>query len=216
MPYQDMTPQLEYQHLVEAKDSASTAVQSAAKDVEFLNKESLKGFDTYYDKILFYSAGAFSFTLALVNIVAQQGKVVALTKSSFYIPNVFWLYVSWVCYLLVCALIIWNKKLHALYLGYVGMGRYAEKVKELRKAEVALLSSPLSTILSVTGSTDAVENLAKNAEEIEEKEKENKSGESFYYKLKMLIGTVCEVLVLVATALLLFASVLITQTFIWG
>src|SRR3989338_894947 len=87
MPYRNMTPEIKYKHLESERNSAIDSVKSAASDLEYLNKESLKGFDNYYDKILFYSAGAFSFTLALVNIVAQQDKVGALTKSSFIIPN---------------------------------------------------------------------------------------------------------------------------------
>lgn len=216
MPYRNMTPEIKYKHLESERNSAIDSVKSAASDLEYLNKESLKGFDNYYDKILFYSAGAFSFTLALVNIVAQQDKVGALTKSSFIIPNVFWLYASWVCYLFVCALIIWNKKLHAVYLGFVGMGRYAEKVKDLRKTEVALLSFPTVQLFSATGSTDAIEKLTENAQMIKSKEKENKEKADFYYKLKMRIATISECLALIATALLMLFSILVTQAFIWN
>jgi len=216
MAYHDMTPELEYKHLENEKTSASESVQSAAEDLKYLNKESLKGFDVYYDKILFYSAGAFSFTLALVNIVAQQERVAALTKSSLLIPNVFWLYGSWVCYLIVCALIIWNKKLHAFYLQLEGLGRYTEKVSDLCKAEAALFSSPLTQIVSVTGSQDATEKLLENAAMIEKKAKENTGKAESQYKLKTRIALIAELLALAATMLLLLGSILITQTFIWG
>lgn len=215
MPYLDMTPELKYKHLEDERKSASENVKSAASDLEYLNKESLKGFNEYYDKILFYSASAFSFTLVLVNIVAQQDKVGALTKSSFIIPNVFWLYTSWVCYLFVCVLIIWNKKLHAVYLGFVGMGRYAEKVKDLRNTEVALLSLPNAQIFSATGSTDAIDNLTKNADMVKGKEKENKEKADFYYERKMRIASISEYLALLATVLLLLFSIFVTQTFLW-
>lgn len=215
MTYRDLTPELKYKHLEDERKAASKSVESAASDLEYLNKESLKEFNEYYDKILFYSAGAFSFTLALVNIVAQQDKVGALTKISFLVPNVYWLYTSWVCYLFVCIFIIWNKKLHAVYLGFVGMGRYAEKVKDLRNAEVAILSLPDAQIFSVTGSTDAVDNLTKNSDMIKGKEKENKDNADFYYKWKMRIASACEYLAILATALLLLFSIFVTQTFIW-
>lgn len=216
MQYRDMTPDLEHKHLEGERKAANESLKSAASVLDYLNKESLKGFGEYYDKILFYSAGAFSFTLALVNIVAQQDKIGALTKNSFIIPNVFWLYASWFCYLIVCGLIIWNKKLHAIYLGFVGMGHYTEKMKDLRKAEVALISLPNAQIFSVTGSTDALDKLTENAEMIGSKEKENKEKADFYYKWKMRIASVSECLALLATTLLLFFSILVTQTFLWG
>lgn len=215
MPYHKMTPDLQYQHLVDKKKSASEEVELAGEDLQSLNKESLNGFDTYYDKILFYSAGAFSFSLALVNVITEQSKVEALTKISFILPNIFWLYGSWICYLAVCILIIWNKKLHAVYTGFYGMGRYTEKLKNLRNAEAALLSSPLTQVVSVTNSENAIKELTKDAKMIADKEKENKQKAEHFYKLKMRVANAAELLALTATALLLLGSILITQTFIW-
>jgi Mn2+/Fe2+ NRAMP family transporter len=91
----------------------------------------------------------------------------------------------------------------------------AGKFKDVRKAQAAMLSFEHTTIVSVTGSQDAVETLTKDAGEIEKKEKENKLQSERYYKLKMRLATVAEVLALLATGLLFFASILITQTFIW-
>ena len=44
MPYRNMTPEIKYKHLESERNSASDSVKSAASDLEYLNKESLKGF----------------------------------------------------------------------------------------------------------------------------------------------------------------------------
>jgi hypothetical protein len=217
MQYHDMTPEYAQQHLSQELEKASKAVTSAASDLRELNAESLKEFRDYYDKILFYSAGSFSFTLALVNIVALQEINTALTKSSLlFFPNIYLLYFSWVCYILACVLVIASKKLHAYYLPSIGMSIYAEKTRKLREAEAAVLSHESAQIVSVTGDTNAVESLLENAEMIQGKEQENAVDADFYYKWKMRVATFAEVCSVVATIALAVAAIVITQTYIWG
>ncbi len=214
--YRTVTPEIEHQHLVDDNESANANMTAAAKDAERLRDESMRVFTDYYDKILFYSAGAFSFTLALVNLVSQSGKILALTKISVYVPNVYFLYLSWVCYLTTCVLIICARKLHAIYLGYAGMAYYAEKVKDFRLTQANLVSSPIAQIFSVTGFTNAAEKLSEDAKMIEKQEIKNKEKAELFYKLKMTLSNLSEILALLATILLLIFSIFVTQGFLWN
>jgi len=95
-----------------------------------INSEHRQLLTNYYDKIIFYSAGAFSFTLALVGLVIEN-KVPALRASGFLFANVFWLYFSWGLFLLAGIFALVAKKIDAYQLANAGMSEYDDKRKNV-------------------------------------------------------------------------------------
>ncbi len=125
-------PQIGYHNLQFKQQRLNTA----GRQNEDINREHRLILNTYYDKILFYSAGAFSFTLALIGLVVED-RTQALAKVGFLFPNVYWLYASWVLFLLAGILALLSRKLDAYYISNFGMTLYTEAYKACVEEEVS-------------------------------------------------------------------------------
>ncbi len=182
---------------------------------EELVEESRRIFDDYYNKIMFYSAGAFSFSLALISLVVKD-KTQALAHIGFIFANVYWLYSSLFLYLVVCALVLLSKRFDAYYLGSFGANYYAESLSKYEKANIDWLMSHANVLVKNSDSIQEINTAKVNLSRSEKAEKEMKKQFEMYYRLKRLCHYGSELFVSMATILLFIFFVQLIQETVWG
>lgn len=203
-------PQVGY-HNLQGKQQDLT---NAGKHNEDINKEHRERLNTYYDKILFYSAGAFSFTLALIGLVVEN-RTPALAKIGFLFPNVYWLYSSWVCFLLAGIFVLLSRKLDAYYIANFGMAHYTEAYKDYVIEELAFVQQNPTQILMSKSFEEYKKTSDSNLQKLTRASKESKDKERFFYKTTRIISTASEISAGGGIILLLFFGVQLTQAIIW-
>lgn len=196
--------------------NASRDLAKSGEKREELNEESLRIFNDFYDKILFYSAGAFSFSLALIGLVVKD-KTQALVNIGFIFPNVYWLYLSLLMYLLVCTLVLLSKRFDAHYIGSFGAHYYTKSFSRYEKANIDWLSSHSNQVLIKNSNLDQEIKTSKiNLSNSEEAEVRMENQFKMYFFLKKMCHLGSELLTLVATSTLFFFFVQLIQTIIWA
>lgn len=203
-------PQIDYHNLQSKQQNLNTA----GRQNEDINKEHRLILNTYYDKILFYSAGAFSFTLALIGLVVED-RTQALAKIGFYFPNVYWLYLSWTFFISAGVLALLSRKLDAYYIANFGMTHYTEAYKEYIEEETAFVQKNPNQLLMSQTFEEYKKVGENNLKKLMEANKLNKNKESFFYKSMRLTSVGSEISVVVGIALLFFFGVQITQSIVW-
>ena len=198
--------------------SSQEALSLAAKQNQDLANQSRGQFDIFYDKILLYSAGAFSFSVALVGLVVGD-RINALAKAGFLYPNIYWLYLSLGGYLITCAMVLLSRRFDALYLGHFGMANYCKRKREQQEAiHQKLQNSQSNEILVTKGGTreSEIEICKSNIQKLRNAEHKNANARDREQFLKRLCHQIAELIVVVATILLLFFTIQLTQAMIWG
>lgn len=194
---------------------ATKDLASANQQRKELSDESRNIFDDFYDKILFYSAGAFSFSVALIGLVLKD-KAVALAHVAFIIPNIFWLYISMFLYLMVCGLVLLAKKFDALYAGSIGAYFYLKKLERYEKANIDFHKSHQGQVRVKNSSTEQeITTAASNLEKAESAKVKTDKQTKLYYRLKRICHWGAELLVFIATSLLFLFFIQLMQTTIW-
>lgn len=203
-------PQVDYHNLQGKQEKLS----SAGRQNEDINKEHRQILNTYYEKILFYSAGAFSFTLALIGLVVNN-KTEALAKIGFLLPNVDWLYGSWVFFILAGISALISRKLDAYYIANYGMARYTEAYKNYVIEEVGFVEQNPSHIQMSESYVEYKKTADNNLGKLTKANKENETREKRYYKAMRIMCFSSEALAVLGTMLLFFFGVQLTQAIVW-
>lgn len=200
-----------------ALKSAQDSLDLAGEQNQELSKESRRLYDEFYDKILLYSAGAFSFSVALIGLVVGD-RIAALAKVSLIFPNVYWLYVSLTAYLVTCALVLMARRFDAAYAAYFGMHLYCDKKLKEQEARLAKLKNYLGKVLVTGGGTreGEIQKCSANITELEKAVAKNVRGRDSSYNLKRICHRTTEITVSLATLLLLLFTIQLTQAMIWG
>lgn len=197
--------------------NARDSLQLASQQNQELSKESRQLYDIFYDKILLYSAGAFSFSVALIGLVVGD-RITALAKIGFLFSNVFWLYGSLTLYLITCVLILLSRRFDAAYAAQFGMNLYCEKKKKEQEAMLAKLQNyPGEVMVSNNGNREEeIGTCQSNIEKLGIAAEKNAKDRDRSFFLKRACHKIAEVSVLMATLLLLFFTIQLTQAMIWG
>lgn len=200
-----------------ALETAQSSLELASKQNQELSQESRHLYDEFYDKILLYSAGAFSFSVALIGLVVGD-RIAALSKVGLIFPNVYWLYVSLTGYLVTCALVLIARRFDAAYAAYFGMHLYCDRKKKEQEARLAKLKNYPGEILVTNSGTreGEIQKCGDNIAELEGAVAKNARGRDRSYNLKRICHLVAEVTVSLATLLLLLFTIQLTQAIIWG
>jgi hypothetical protein len=211
-----MNTEYEEQELLKLElDGAYKDQKLAAEQNQELHDESRKIFAELYDKILLYSAGAFSFSATLIGLVVSN-KIDALSKVGFIFHNVYWLYGSMSSFLLVCFLVLLSKRFDAEYTAVVGMVNYIDKSKAKEESLIKALNK-MSILITKGGTkeselTTARENISKyEVAYLSNSKLKNRSYLIMYYS-----HLAAEIMVLTGTLLLLLFVIQLSQAIIWG
>lgn len=197
--------------------TAQDSLQLASEQNQKLSNESRELFDVFYDKLLLYSAGAFSFSVALIGLVVGD-RIGALGKVGYLYPNIYWLYASLTLYLLTCVLVLLARRFDAIYVANFGMHLYCGKKKVEQETVLAKLMRYPGQVLISHGRTrqGEIQMCKDNINKLSKAETENMRRRDRAYFWKTTSHRVCEITVLLATILLLFFTVQLTQAMIWG
>lgn len=200
-----------------ALKSAQESLALADKQNQELSEESRKQYDVYYDKVLLYSAGAFSFCITLIGLVLSN-KAVAMAKIGLWIPNIFWLYISLGLYLITCSLILVARRADAAYSGAFGMHNWTEKKKAEQEARKAFLNTHRGQVSVTNGGNEDSEIVLcdENIQRLISAVKKNKQDRDFHYNLKFWCHRIAEITVIIATLLLFFFTIQMMQAIVWG
>lgn len=203
-------PQVDY-HNLQGKQEKLT---NAGKQNEDINKEHRERLNTYYDKILFYSAGAFSFTLALIGLVVEN-RTPALAKVGLLLPNVYWLYGSWICFLLAGIFVLLSRKLDAYYIANFGMAHYTEAYKSYVMEELDFVRQNPTQVLMSESYDEYKKTSDSNLQKLTKANKENKDKEKFFYRTMRFTSLASELAAGIGIILLFFFGVQLTQAIVW-
>ncbi|PIZ47971.1 hypothetical protein CO180_02930 [candidate division WWE3 bacterium CG_4_9_14_3_um_filter_41_6] len=199
----------------ELKNKRKSLVESNVQNSN-ISELSRSIFSDLYDKTLVYSAGAFSFSLALIGLVLQDNKA-GLTFVGFFLPNIYWLYISLFAYLLTMFLVLISKKFDAIYLGYFGMGHYAGKLAEFEKANIGFIKVHEGALLMTGGTEDsAVETSNHNSDVASRAAKKNTKKSDLYYSLMRGCEISAEMCAFFASILLFIFFWQLTQSVVWN
>jgi len=196
-------------------DGAYKDLKIAAEQNQELHDESRKIFAELYDKILLYSAGAFSFSATLIGLVVSN-KIEALSKVGFIFHNIYWLYGSMSCFLLVCFLVLLAKRFDAEYTAVVGMVNYIDKSKAKEESLITALNT-MSILITKGGTKESELTTAReNIKKYEMAYLSNSKIKTRAYNIMYYAHLLTEMVVMVATFLLLFFVIQLSQAIIWG
>jgi len=197
--------------------NAKKSLDLASKQNQDLAQESRQIYDKFYDKILLYSAGAFSFSVALVGLVVAD-RIAALSKIGLFLPNVYWMYLSLGGYLITCSLVLLAKRFDAAYVAQFGMHLYCEKKKKEQEAFLDKFENYPGEVLVTEGGTreEEIEKCKENITKLTYGVTLNSTKRDRSYKLKRICHVTSEISVVVATTLLLLFTIQLTQAMIWG
>lgn len=189
----------------------------AQKQRQDINDETRKKLSDYYEKILIFSAGSFSFAITLVSLVVNN-KTTALAEIGFWFPNVYWMYFSSIFFLLSCGLVLLSKRMEAYYIESFGLVNYLKKYVELENTKIKIYPILKEKII-FTGLSDAVKEVqtAKaNLDKLLPAFDKNKVLQDRYFRFMVLFRNASEWLALSGAALLLFFSIQLIQAIVWG
>lgn len=203
-------PQVDYHNLQGKQEKLSTS----GRQNEEINKEHRDTLNIYYYKILFYSAAAFSFTLALIGLVVEN-RIEALAKTAVLIPNVFWLYASWISFLLASISALISRKLDAYYIANFGMARYTEAYKNYVTEEVSFVEQNPSHILMSESHEEYKKTADENLRKLTTANEENKKKEKRFYAAMRVVCVSSETLAFLGAILLVLFGILLTQAIVW-
>lgn len=196
---------------------AQKSLKLASEQNQELSKESRQLYDVFYDKILLYSAGAFSFSVALIGLVAGD-RISSLAKIGFIFPNVYWLYFSLATYLITCAMVLLARRFDASYVAQFGMHLYCDKKKKEQEAMLEKLNNYPGEVAVTHGGTrkGEIKTCQDNITKLDNAAKKNATGRDRSYLFKRICHQIAEITVIAATVLLLFFTIQLTQAMIWG
>jgi hypothetical protein len=195
-------------------DDKFKSYSAASKQNEELSDESRKTYNKYLDSILLYSAGSFSFTVALIGLVIGD-KAKALAHIGFFLPNIYWLYVSWILFALTCFLILVSKRFRSKYIGHFGMANYVAKYKDYEEAQ-------LKTVREQNGNAY----FEKSQEEFEKTKRHNialltevmnnqNKKRDFSYNIMRICHSIAEISTMAGLIFLLLFSIQLGQAIVW-
>lgn len=208
-----MTPQEQYLADEHEMKTAMQALHQADIERAKSSDETRKGLAEYYDKLLLYSAGAFSFQITLLQFVPDKHLLAKI--GSFGQPNIFIMYGSLFFYLLTAGLILLSKKLDTHYVNANASENYREKLLKDKQAKIAFFTKYPSQIIVQDGVENQLEAYRTDITKIEQIIDKDRRGSAFYFKLTGILNTVVEFTVIVATILLFVFAVELSQTLVW-
>ena len=189
----------------------------AGKQNEQLTDESRSIYSEYYNKILLYSAGAFSFNTTLIGLVLSN-KPKILAKVGIFVPNIYWMYLSMCLFLLAGAAVLVAKRLDAQYTGSFGMRNYLDKLK-IKELTMKKMMGKFGDKFIITKDGTPKQEIAianSNIPKITNAFIKNKSSEDFANKTMRVTKLLSEVFVLIATIALFIFVIQISQGIVWG
>lgn len=209
-----MDTHIKQQSQIDDINSAQKSLTKAGRDNETLNNEHRRGLEKYIDKILFYSASVFSFSLALLNI-AGESKTPYLSQVGLLIPNVYWLYASWFLYLVSCISALLNKKLDAYYLSNYGMANWLNHKLALENKVSDFVQSYPNQIVVEQGIAKYTQISSTNRKKYNFAIKRSKRNETIFYMMSRFFFVLCELSALSATITLFIFAIQLSQAVVW-
>jgi len=192
-------------------------LSKAANQNEELSDESRNIYADYYNKILLYSAGAFSFITTLIGFVLPD-KPSLLAKVSFFLPNIYWLYISMSFFLLAGFSVLLSKRFDAEYTRNFGMRNYLEKLKIKEETMLKMMQKhDHKFLITKNGSPQQeIDTANKNIPKIDKGLKESKQQQEFSYKAMHFFHITSEWFSFIATIVLFIFVIILSQTIVWG
>lgn len=190
------------------------AFTRASQNMEKMNFESRSLVSKYLDGILFYSAGGFSFTVALIGLISES-KIQSLAHIGIIFPNIYWLYGCWLFFISACIFSLLSRKLDSYYTGYFGSENYTEAYMNFEKAAYDYMCKYPDTIHFVKPLNEQKKIYEYNIKLLEEANKKNKKSKDFWYRIMRIANISAEICALLGVILLMLFSIQLTQSLIW-
>lgn len=205
-----LAQEADYNELV----AKQNAYKLAAEQNQEANRESRKILADYYDKILFYSASIFSFTVALVS-TSLVNKSEALSKVGFLFHNVYWLYLSWTLLISACVCVLLSKRFDSAYVGYFGMANCDKKRKDY-EIEMQNYVTNHPPIYPAQQSPEGFRHIGtENIEKLNRAIPDQEKGRDSTYIVMRLFHKASEVFALLGIISLFIFSIQLTQALVW-
>ena len=175
-------------------------LSKAANQNEELSDESRNIYADYYNKILLYSAGTFSFITTLIGFVLPDRSNL-LAKVGFFIPNIYWLYISMFLFLLAGFSVLLSKRFDAEYTRNFGMKNYFEKLKIKDETMLKMMQKYDYKFLITKNSSpqQEIDTANKNIPKLDKGLKESKQHQEFSYKAMHFFHITSEWFAFIAT-----------------
>lgn len=193
--------------------SAAEALNIADRSRADSSTETRKGLAEYYDKILLYSAGAFSFQVTLLQFVPD--KHVLAHVGILGQPNAYVMYASLLLYLVTAASILLAKKLDTYYVNANASEHYRDKFIKDREAKIAFFSKYPGQIIVQGGVDNQLATYKSDITKVKDIIAKDKRDSKFYYKLMIWTHNFLEVTVILATVLLYVFAIELAQSLVW-
>ena len=195
-------------------ESAQSAYLKSAQDTEKINLEHRSLLSRYMDGILLYSAGAFSFTVALIGLV-DSSRIGALARIGFLVPNIYWLYTCWLFFLGACISVLLSRRFDAYYTMYYGLQRYTAAYKYLEEVRLTFTQKYPENILFVSPQEEQDKKTQHNINVLEDANNKNKKGSDLWYKVMRISDWSAEICVAIGVVTLMIFSTQLSQSLIW-
>jgi len=190
-----------------------SSLNSADRQRGESSQESRKILKDYYDKILFYSAGAFSFLVALLQIVPN--KHVLSSVGILGIPNVFLMYTSMTCYIISGVLVLLSRRFDAYYISFNSLENYCKKLLEERESKLVIFQKYPETVEVHGGVENQILSIKSDIKLVREMLPKNVKGNKLWYNLMKWTGYTTEFFAIIATIIMLLFTVQLSQSLVW-
>jgi len=197
-------------------DAKYVSYNNASKQNQELNDEHKKILSKFYEHIALYSAGAITFSTTMLGFVLPNNST-ALATINFYLPNIIFLYISWLGFGIAFVTAILYKRFDAYYLSAFGFTNYTKRYREYLETELSFIEKYKGKFMFTGGTEQGVMGVDQNnANKLSKAHRTNKKTMDLNFKLMQWCVNLALVGAGVGVVALIFFSFLLTQTIVFS
>lgn len=188
----------------------------ASKQNQELNDLHKKHLEKYYDNIALYSAGAITFSTTILGFVLPNNAA-ALGMTVFLIPTLYYLYFSWVGFLIGFLGAVISRKLDAYYLSAFGFTNYTKRYYEFLETQLTFMTKYPGQVIVTGGNKDESMDTDKiNIQKLKEAHKKNDQSTKNYFFFMQLANNASQMGAILGIIFLLLFAFFLTKTMVFS
>lgn len=180
-----------------------------------LNEEHRRILTKFYDNIALYSAGAISFSTTIIGLVLANYPQ-SLSSKVLLLPNISYLYVSWLAFAIAFTTALLSKRVDAYYLSAFGFAHWTKRYYEmLEKQGELMLKTPHRFVVEDGTLEESLKIDRSNIQKLKQAHVTNENKSKKYYFYMQICHRLAESAATLGLIFLLLFAVVLTQAVVF-